>query len=363
MKVLIFGPFNSGHIQNWIDNSKNEIDYRILTLHKGKSSENVGLGRVYSIPRLTNTKLDFLYAPLYLLWFYYYLRPDLVHVHFFSSYGVISSFLPRKAKKVLSVWGSDINNIYNKTGILNKLYSRAMSKFSIVNSPALHLTKKIKDNFKFPEEKIKTFQYGIDVGYFSEPKFDKKNSHITITSVRNWDELYNVIPFLKSILSSKLNYDGIRFKINILGRSNDDETKFELSNLVKACNNDNVEVNLIGFVDKSELKQTLLNSDFVLSIPIKDGAPLSLMEGMICRCFPIVSKIDANEEILGDNAIFIDINEKISFEKICKTCIEKINDKSFGSMIEDNFNLVKNEHDKKINTELMIKIYKELVFT
>ncbi|EGI4484098.1 glycosyltransferase, partial [Escherichia coli] len=320
MRVLVFGPMISGHISNWIHGSKEYIDYRIVTLHYDKSiSENVGIGEIYKIPRLTKTKFDFIYAPVFLLFYFFLLKPELVHVHFFSSYGLISCVLPRKVKKILSVWGSDINNTIKKRGILGKIYVKAMKSFCVVNSPARHITNKIISYFNVNQERIHTFQYGVDVGFFSDEKTSsiRDDKCITITSVRNWDNIYNIESFLEAVIDMK-DYDckGYFFNINILGRSSSKTTHDKIIELTKKCEGDNYKVNLIGFIQKEELRSILHKSDFVLSIPSNDGAPLSLMEGVLCNCFPIVSDIDANRELLGNHAMYLNLHDDIDMKSV-----------------------------------------------
>ncbi|MCV5927571.1 hypothetical protein OFO11_37310, partial [Escherichia coli] len=75
------------------------------------------------------------------------------------SYGILSSFLP--GKKILSLWGTDINGKATKNKLFRRVACRAMRKYTIINSPALHMTKKI-NSWGVEQNKIKTFQYGID---------------------------------------------------------------------------------------------------------------------------------------------------------------------------------------------------------
>jgi glycosyltransferase involved in cell wall biosynthesis len=46
--------------------------------------------------------------------------------------------------------------------------------------------------------------------------------------------------------------------------------------------------------------QQMSNADLFVSIPTRDGTPLSLLEAMVLGLFPIVSTIDANKELLNN---------------------------------------------------------------
>lgn len=89
--VLVIGPWVSGHIQQWIGNDSS-YNYTVVTCHKDKNKKPTMVHNLFFINRL----ISFSILPFALIYYYFLVKPKIIHVHYLSSYGLISSFLPGK---------------------------------------------------------------------------------------------------------------------------------------------------------------------------------------------------------------------------------------------------------------------------
>lgn len=363
-RVLVFGPLISGHIQKWIARLTDRYDISVVTLHPGKSDDYDF--DVIRIPRLTGTKLDFFYTPFFLFYYSVRINPTFIHVHFLSSYGLFAVLSFSWHKMLLSTWGSDVNGIMSNR-IKRRLYGFILRRYSFINSPASHITKKMLELSPSIKERVETFQYGIDVDFFG--KVDAFNStalphkrmSIRLVSIRNWDEIYRVKDFLRSLSHSSKKFKDVDFYVDIVGRASSNKVEKDFINSISSISSSNVHLNIVGFVGRERLREVLNSSTFVISVPTMDGAPLSLMEAICCDCYPIVSRLEANKEIIkNDNAIFLDDISETSVSKCIIAILEAVKSKVLFQKLAENKSVIYEQFDYNKNTERLAMLYKKL---
>ena len=353
-KIMVIGPMSSGHIQRWITPLISKYNFEIVTLH---NSIDIPEGvKVRSLLKVFNNRLDFFVNIPYLLYLFLKIRPDLIHVHFLSSYGIMASFLPRSVKKILSIWGTDLNGKPTKNKIMRFLACTALSKYDIINVPANHMKDKLNRIFGFnTEENIVVFQYGVELSKLPQRTLIIDNPIIKIASVRNWDELYHISDFISAF--SRIENENLRLFVYGKG-SKQAESKVHalISNL-----NDS-RITIMGFVKRNEMLEQLAKMDIVVSIPDKDGAPLSLMESMYIGLYPLVSTIDANIEWLDNStATFIDNYCQAAIVDAILTCSHKVRTLEENTYILKNRESIISNGDYEKNIKKMDDIYIKLL--
>lgn len=328
-KIVHFGPLSSGHIQKWTKGlgDKYNISYITYAGHDGAV-----YGKKYLLPKITGTKIDYiLNLPLFLC-LLIKIRPELVHAHYFSSYGLLLSLVPFRCKKFLSVWGSDINDLDLSSKYKKILYQWSLSKFVYINSAAKHLTEKIEEIIN--NANVETYQYGVShiPEFLSDSKFKIKpdNEAIEFYSPRNFDDLYR-IELLINEFSNFLRNNEVNAHLYIYGRGSEEQCL----NIKRLCSEKHI--TYVGFIEHEELLSRIKTHDIVVSIPIKDGTPLSLFEGVAHGCYPILSDIVANRNWFNEpNALYCDEkNISSAFYKAYKL----MKDQSKNNIIQDNHDL------------------------
>ncbi|MBQ0330556.1 hypothetical protein J9231_22265, partial [Providencia rettgeri] len=194
--ILVVSPLTSGHMQKWIYPIRKDYKFIFFTLHNTMLSDDFIDCEIISCPRITNTRLDFIIAIPYLQFVILKKKPDLIFSCFLSSYGLMTSFTKTKSKKILSVWGTDVNGKTLNNKFINFFVKKTKNKFHWINSPAFHIKKKLVD-LGFPSNRIDVFQYGINIPEYKTKKKENSALPIKLLSIRNWDDLYNIDYIIK----------------------------------------------------------------------------------------------------------------------------------------------------------------------
>lgn len=356
-RLLIIGPWSSGHIQRWIGNIGPEFKIKVITLHG--DAPDVDQVEVIRLPAITNTRLDFLLYINKVRRIAKEFSPDLIHAHFLSSYGILASFL-KGYRKILSIWGTDVNGKINTNPILKKMVGYSLGEYDIINVPAIHLADKIKSIRYIDNDKIHIFQYGVETDKLPV-KTDVANDTINICSIRNWAPLYHVDDILHGYKKFITQFKNIDVKLHLYGGGTlNDEVR--ISKLIEKLEFSNEEFNFVGRVDRERLMSDLSIMDIAISIPDKDGTPLSLFEVLSIGVYPVLSRIDANIEWLDEeHAVYINSydSDEIS-TKLAYAC-NKLTDNAFSTIVEDNRNSIILNGDYKKNTQRMYDIYNEIL--
>ncbi|MGV2837746.1 glycosyltransferase [Vibrio cyclitrophicus] len=349
-KVLIVGPWVSGHIQNWLGNNE-DYDYLIVTCHQFDNlDEKRNVKQVFIINQL----VSFIVFPFALLYYYLKFRPNLIHVHFLSSYGILSSFLP--GVKLLSLWGTDINGKVTHHKMFRFIGCLAMKRYKLINSPAQHMTDKIS-SWGISRNKIRTFQYGIDIGRLDgvinhhSKKHNYNSGKIVVASIRNWDTLYQI----DKLIDSWKELDKDKFVLKLFGKSSNSKVESRIHTL---CENfSNIEV--IGFVTQEQFYNKLLECNAFVSLPTMDGTPLSVIECTYLGLAPVVTSLDFySTDMVFDDSFKIKVN--FDSEEL-KNCIESSTLLWNESVAGDYHEFIKDKYSLYNNRKLMFSIYNELI--
>lgn len=348
--IIVLGPLSSGHIQRWLSPFYDEYDFKFITLHPAKNDECLN---VITLKKYTNTRLDFLLNIPYLIYLIWMIKPDLMHIHFLSSYGIMSAFIPqKKVKKILSIWGTDVNGKPTYNWFFKMMVSYSLKKFDAINCPAEHIKKKLISLFKHKKENIHVFQYGIELNNLPmKDNESPKSGAVKFVSIRNWDSLYHIDDLINGFALT----NDADMELYIYG-SGSELAKDKILKTINAVNDNRI--TLMGYTKREELLKQLSTMDVLVSIPDKDGAPLSVMEGMYIGLLPLLSDIDANHELISEtDGVFItgydlkDIADAFVYAKNVFYS-ENIND-----IVNRNRSRINIIGDYRINTNKMLELY------
>ena len=359
-KVLVIGPMSSGHIQKWVDPIINDYEFVFFTLHNSSTSTTYRGHKVKAFPKLTNTKLDFLFALPYLLYLMLRIKPNLIHAHFLSSYGLMVGLAcPRNVPKILSTWGTDVNGKVQKSAMLKHLVKVVSNKFITVNAPAHHMKEKMV-KLGFDEDAIEVFQYGIDLDSYPTKSIDEMKGGVSFLSIRNWDELYNI----ENLISGYQVYcrnTNTASKLVLLGRGPASQEK-KILKLISSLDFGAGEVIVKGFVDSETLKSTIYQADVLISIPSMDGAPLSVLEAAYVGLIPVLSNIDANHEWFNaKNAVFVEPQNIESIANGIEQAVKIVQSDHADKVMCENREKIVHSASYQINTRRMKNLYEQLL--
>ncbi|SFV74956.1 Glycosyltransferase [hydrothermal vent metagenome] len=270
-------------------------------------------------------------------------NPDIINVHYLTSYGFIASLIKRKKDKmVLSLHGTDVMQTMDKNIVYLFLAKFIFYRSDLIVSVSHEMTKKILYYFPNVKEKIITQQYGINLEFLNQ--FQTENKEIDILTNRGWVKNSNY----EIILETLIHF--VDYSLAIIG----DDDSFYAKELKKKFSS------LHPFIYKQlpyEKNLTFIaRSKVFISLTTSDGTPLSLLEAMYLGAIPIVSDIKSIHEIIKDgvNGFIIPIEK----EKLYKTInlIFHLPQEKIKKIQMINKNLVQERFDRKKNFQLIDRL-------
>lgn len=294
MKLLIIAPINSIHTVRWVNSLVNHVDCLVVASMHG-IVEKIDTRIVYH-------KLPYS-APIGYFLNYRALKriikaenPDMIHTHFMSGYGTLSSLAVNKKRypHLLSMWGSDIYDFPNKSPIHKALIKWASNKATCLASTS-HVMKrqfyKIYPKFK---NAIAVTPFGVDTELF-RPDPEKKDIDVfNIGIAKNMEDKYGVKYLIEGF--SEFNRKLPKSKLHIIGSG----SKLDEMKVLAKSLNISQNVNFHGRVNNAELPDYLNSWDVsvVPSILDSESFGVSAVEASACGLPVIVSNVGGLPEVV-----------------------------------------------------------------
>lgn len=239
------------------------------------------------------------------------IKPDILHAHYLTSYGLLgalSGFHPL----IVTTWGTDLLVTPKKSFIYRVLLRYTLKKADLITDVAPFMNQELL-KFGADPERILTSPMGVDTRIFQQEqiKFNKKLT--SVLSMRALIKNSNVETIIKAMHILKRSNLEVKLIIANAGRL---EKKLRM--LVKDLELNDV-IQFTGPIEHSQTVKYFTSADIYVSITSSDGASVALLEAMACGAFPIVSDIPANREWIknGENGFLIPLDDSHSLaEKI-----------------------------------------------
>lgn len=192
-------------------------------------------------------------------------------------------------------WGFDLLVNANKNPISRRRIQYTLRRTAIllddcqtVSNAAMH--------FGFPQERIVTFPWGVDLKGFIPGEVKKSGGRpddpktTVMLSTRTMEKLYGCDVVVDSFIKAARHDDKLR--LTMLG---DGTQRDKLMQRIAAVDLDE-RVHFIGNVPEEEMLTHFQASDIYLSASHSDGSSVSLLQAMACGLPAIVSDIPGNRE-------------------------------------------------------------------
>lgn len=198
--ILILADVNSSHTKKWVIALCEQFDVSLFSLSAAKDSwtnnhpirfksfdASTGLSKQNS----DRKKLAYFKAVKTLKTFYQESKPDIVHAHYATSYGMLAKRLGHH-KTVISAWGSDVLEFPNKS-LLHKLFlKRILKSATAICSTSKSMSLALN---KLGFHDIHVTPFGVDTNKFHAN--NRNNETYTIGTVKSLEEVYGIDVLLK----------------------------------------------------------------------------------------------------------------------------------------------------------------------
>lgn len=287
------------------------------------------------------------------------IKPDIVHAHYVTKYGVIGAFSGFHPI-VVTAWGSDI--LIDANGFKKCLIMFALKNADLITCDGTN-SKNTMINRGTDPKKIRIIYHGVDTQKFNSEQKDEnlvKNLSISnspnIISTRRLEPVYDIETLIKSIPIILKKIPSAKFIIAGEGKQ-----KEYLINLAKSLNIMD-SIRFIGWLAHDELPKYLASSDVYISTSLSDGGiAVSTLEAMACELPPVVTNVGDNKRWIknGENGFVIPIKDtKALAKKIIYLLENEEIRKKFGKI---NRKIIEEKQNYEREMEKMKNIYIELI--
>lgn len=223
------------------------------------------------------------------------IAPDVLHAHFLVEhgfYGATLGFHPY----VVTCWGSDVLIEPRHDPVSNLIARWTIRRADLLTSNNRYMTERLHA-LGAPAKKIEVITLGADQ-YFLDDIERSANVRPDATaapvvlSTRAHEPLYNVGEIIDAFARLGEAMPDARLEI-AHGGSQTDALRRQAAPLGDS-------VRFAGVLDRARFREALHAASVFVSVPSSDGTSVALLQAMAAGCFPIVSDLPTQRELIDD---------------------------------------------------------------
>lgn len=367
IKVLLLASASSAHTIKWANGLLSTgCDVTIFSLNSSfdmsQYTEGVRIESI-NIPRnILSSKFGSIEKIVYILALpklkrlLNQMKPDILHAHYASSYGLLAAFTGFHPL-IVSVWGGDIFTFPNKSFINKNLINDLFRKTDRILSTSHFMAEEIK---KYTSKRILVTPFGIDTEKFKPKKnhslFDEGN--IVIGTVRGLEELYGIEYLMQAFKFIYEKYLNLQMKLLIVGGGS---LELKLKKLAKELNIDEA-TTFTGFIEYKNIEQYHNMLDIYLALSDYDESfGVAILEAGACEKPVIVSDIGGLPEVVEHNntGIVVPPRDSVQASKAIEYLL--FNKEERIKMGKSSRRRILEKYDFKRNLEDMVNIYYDVL--
>ena len=367
MKILFLADANSIHTIKWVESlHKHKLNILVFSLFKptddvAKKYQNWGISLISAdlqskirnlrVPNIS--KLNYLTAFRLLKKTMNTFKPDIIHAHYASSYGVLG-YLSKFKPFILSVWGSDVYDFPQKNQLNKWLLKKVIHSASSVCSTSEAMKAVIAA--QFDRFDVKVIPFGVDANVFAPAS--ESPDQFTVGTIKSI-EAHNGIDCLldaANIIINEYHNTNIHFLIvgqgSLLGEMKQKTTSMGLDNYVKFA----------GYIPHEKIVEFHQKLSVFISVSTRESFGVAVLEAAACGVPAITSNVGGLPEVNQNNytGYVIPPNDP---EKLANSIFKLFKDKNLKDQMEENArNRVAKQFNWNNNVVQMVNVYQENEF-
>ncbi len=226
------------------------------------------------------------------------IAPDVLHAHYLvehAFYATSAAFAPY----VVSAWGSDVLVDAARSPASRAVARFAASRASLVTANNRHLAREIVLKLGKERAWVQHIVLGVSRSFLDRggPSVNEgmADGQPTVISTRSLDgPLYNVDVVLRAMALARERIPNARLVVAGEGR-----LRPRLERLAAELRLGEG-VQFAGALDEAAFHTALIDADVFVSVPSSDATSVALLQAMGVGCFPIVSDLPSQQELVED---------------------------------------------------------------
>lgn len=367
MRILLLSSANSIHTKRWVISlAQRDIEICLFSLEENRDLEYEKFPNITIIDGgfKNNSSKDGEMSKITLIRYLPKLlkairnfKPDIVHAHYATSYGLLGALCGFKPF-VLSVWGSDVYD-FPKVSFIHKL----MIRFNLYKANKILSTSHVMalETMQYTNKEIHVTPFGIDLLKFKKMQVDSVflTETIVVGTVKTLSSKYGIDYLIRAFKIVKENNPDLPLKLMLLG---DGEDK---AKLMKLCTDLQIsdDVVFMGNIANDLVPNYLNMMDVYVALSTLDSESfgVAIVEASACEKPVVVSNVGGLPEVVANNKTGFVVESKNPQE--AANAIEKlILDKDLRvAMGKEGRERVKELYNWEENVSLVVEIYNELI--
>lgn len=301
MKICFVGPAGSAHIRKWcawflgkgheihvISFTPGEIPgAKVHLVDLGVDPDGSDLG-----------KLKYLTAGGKIRKMIREIRPDVVHAHYATSYGVAMALSGVKGY-ALSVWGSDIYDFPRRSALHKSLLQFSLKKAGTLFSTSQAMA---EEAGKYTDRPFAITPFGVDMNLFSPEKRNRTDGTFVIGVVKSLMPIYGIDILLRAAAMLVKEHPEMNLRVKIAG---DGPQKAELKALAGELGIAEI-TEFMGRISQEECANVYANLDAAVIPSVRyESFGVAAVEAQACGTPVIVSDVGGLMETAGDAGIVV----------------------------------------------------------
>lgn len=293
MKLAYLADGGSVHTRRWLGHFVDRgHEVHLLSL---EPSQVPGVHE-HPLARRFGNKLDYLAAIPRVRRLAQEIRPDLIHAHYATSYGLLGALCGFRPL-IVTAWGSDILVTPRDSALMARLVGWVLTQADAITSDSEGMTEAILE--MGGRGKTRTIPLGVPQSLFDPSEAVPRQR--AILSLRNLEPQFRVDRLIRAF--------GLVAARDPLARLIIGNRGPELPSLQALAASLGLQerVDFVGFQTPSALHRLMRECAVYVSIPESDATSVTLLEAMALGAFPIVSDLPANREWIahGRNGMLV----------------------------------------------------------
>lgn len=362
MKILLLADLNSVHTIKWV---KGLLPHKIdivafglqairkenLEIYKDVKTYSYDFSLEAELGNGAFKKLAYLKVIPYLRKVVRDEKPDILHAHYASSYGLLGALCNIKPF-IISVWGSDVYDFPLKSWLHKKVLQFSLSKADKILSTSCAMK---KETLKYTNKPIEVTPFGVDMKIF-QPK-QKGTASITIGTIKALESKYGVEYLIKAFGVVAKKYPELSLELLIVG------TGSLLNTLKKLAVEENIdaETTFTGRVEFEKIPDYHNKITIFVAASILDSESfgVAVVEASACATPVVVSNVGGLPEVVSDGVTGIVVEKENVLELANAIELLVKNETLRVELGENGRRRAEKSYNWENNIQQMIDIYKE----
>ena len=302
-RILILADINSPHTQKWVDsllkdnfkigifsfNSCNSNKYKyeinMTVLHQAKSFSNMTflskISYFFLFPKLLVSIIKF--------------KPNVIHAHYASSYGLIGALTFFKPF-IVSAWGSDVMVFPKKNFLKKKILHFVLWRADKICVTSSILKEEVK---KYTSKKVFIIPFGVNLNLFYSKRNEDHSKDFVFGCTKFLEKIYNIDRVVLAFNLLVKKYPNTSLKLKLVGNGSEQQNIESLINL----HNLNSRIEMVGRVSHDKIPDYLNSLDVLVNVSEIESFGVCVAEAMACEIPVIVSNSSGFKDLIPNQTV------------------------------------------------------------